>query len=96
MTGQRPCSEADRLAEGMGADAIVIAGGTEIYRLALPDAQRIHLTEVRTSPAGDARFPAFDRTVFRVVRRIDHPGGGDDEHPFTFVDLERRRPVASR
>jgi dihydrofolate reductase len=80
----------EELAERMGADAVVVAGGTEIYKIALPQVSRIHLTEVHTAPAGDTVFPAFDRSAFREVRRADHPAGPDDEHPFTFVDLERR------
>jgi dihydrofolate reductase len=87
--------QADVLAERMGADAIVVAGGTEIYRLALPEAERIHLTAVHASPEGDAVFPSFDRTRFREIRRIDHPAGPDDEHPFTFIDLVRRPAAAS-
>ena len=87
---------ADRLADRLGADAIVIAGGTDIYRMALPETERIHLTEVHTAPEGDAVFPHFDRSAFREVRRVDHRPGPDDEHSFTFVELERRPAVASR
>ena len=39
--------------EGGDAEPMIIGGG-EIYRLALPLATRIHLTEVRCAPAGDA------------------------------------------
>ncbi len=78
------------LAETMGADAIVIAGGAEIYALALPFIQKIHLTEVHAAPEGDATFPAFDRSLFRETGRTEHPKGADNEHPFTFIDLERR------
>ena len=78
------------LAEKMGADAVAVAGGAEIYALALPYVQKIYLTEVHAAPRGDAVFPAFDRSLFREIRRTDHPQGGDNEHPFTFIDLERR------
>ena len=44
------------------------------------------------SPEGDAIFPPFDRSAFREVGG-DHPRRPDDEHPFTFVDLERRRAL---
>ena len=71
-------------------------GGAEIYRLALPRAAKIHLTEVHALPEGDALFPAFDRAAFREVARRSHPAGPDDEHPFTFIDLERRRTAAGR
>jgi len=36
-------------------------------------------------------FPSFDQSAFRELRRKAHPPGPDDEHPFTFLDLERRR-----
>jgi dihydrofolate reductase len=83
-------------AERLGADAVAVAGGSEIYALALPHVDRIHLTQVHASPEGDAEFPDFDRSAFREVRRSDHPQGPDDEHPFTFVDLARRPGAAGR
>ena len=88
-------STAGRIAERMGADAVAVAGGAEIYALALPTVRALYLTEVHTSPEGDAVFPAFDRSAFREVARQDHPAGPDDEHPFTFVDLERRSTPTS-
>jgi dihydrofolate reductase len=78
------------LAEKIGASAVAVAGGAEIYALALPYVQKIYLTEVRVAPEGDAVFPAFNRSHFRETYRSDHPKGPDNEHPFTFIDLERR------
>jgi dihydrofolate reductase len=78
------------LAAAMGADAIAVAGGAEIYALALPHVRTIFLTEVDAAPEGDAVFPSFDRSQFREIGRVEHPKGPDDEHPFTFIDLERR------
>jgi dihydrofolate reductase len=80
----------DEIARSMGADAVAVVGGAEIYALALPHVEKIHLTEVHTAPKGDAVFPPFDRSRFREIRRSEHPAGGDDEHSFTFIDLERR------
>lgn len=71
------------------ADAAAVAGGAEIYALALPEAARLHLTLVHARPEGDVRFPDYDRTAFRETLRQDHRAGPDDEHPFTFVDLAR-------
>ena len=87
---------AERLADAMGAAEIAVGGGAEIYRLALPAARSIHLTQVHVEPEGETVFPAFDRAAFREVRREAHPRGPDDEHPFTFVDLERRPAAALR
>jgi dihydrofolate reductase len=88
--------EAERSAERMGADRVIVAGGAEIYALALPEVDIIHMTLVHAAPEGDAVFPAFDRSLFREVGRSDHPKGGDDEFPFTFIDLERRLGAARR
>ncbi|MBZ6075260.1 dihydrofolate reductase [Microvirga puerhi] len=89
-TWDEALAKGEEIAVRMGADAIAVAGGAEIYALALPLVKRIHLTEVHTAPDGDATFPAFDRSAFTEMRRSDHPKAGDDEHPFTFIDLERR------
>jgi dihydrofolate reductase len=79
------------LARSMDAQEIAVVGGAEIYALALPHVQKIFLTRVHASPEGDAVFPAVDPAKFREIRRQDLPKAPDDEHPFTFIDLERRR-----
>ena len=95
-TWEDAVSQADRLAGRMGASDIAVGGGAEIYKLALPDAERLFLTLVHAEPQGEAVFPPFDRAAFREVRRQSYPKGPDDEHPFTFVDLERRPAAAQR
>ncbi|MGO4705685.1 dihydrofolate reductase [Microvirga sp. 2MCAF38] len=82
--------KASTLAEKMGAAAIAVAGGGEIYALALPHVRTIYLTQVHASPEGDAVFPPYDRAKFREVARSEHPKGADDEHSFTFIELEQR------
>ncbi len=72
-------------------DRLMVVGGAEVYALALPHADRIHLTEVAAEPEGDVRFPPFDRSRFREVLREEHPAGPRDDYPYAFVDLERVR-----
>ncbi|MEZ0170066.1 dihydrofolate reductase [Microvirga sp. TS319] len=84
-------AKGEGIAGRMGADAVAVVGGAEIYRIALPHVETIYLTEVATAPEGDAFFPPVDRTRFREVARISHPKSPDDEHPFTFIDFQRRR-----
>jgi dihydrofolate reductase len=81
---------AARLAAASGASEIMVIGGAEVYGLALPDADRLRLTLVEAEPEGDAMFPSFDRVAFIETHREAHPVGPEDEHPFTFLDLERR------
>lgn len=78
------------LAAAAGTELMVV-GGAEIYALALPQADRLHLTEVAAEPEGDVRFPAFDRARFRETFREAHPAGPRDEHAFAFVYWERVR-----
>jgi dihydrofolate reductase len=89
-TWEEAVAKGKELATRMGAEAVAVAGGAEIYALALPHVQTLFLTEVHASPEGDAVFPSFDRSQFREVKREDHPKSPDDEHPFTFIDLEKR------
>jgi len=61
---------------------IYVAGGGEIYRQALPYADRLELTEVAQSPTGDVTFPTFDRSEWSETSRTPHDG-------FTFVTYDR-------
>lgn len=79
-----------RVAEMTGADAIAVAGGADVYAQALPRAERLHLTMVHATPPGDAVFPFFSRADFVETARESHPRAPDDDHPFTFIDYQRR------
>lgn len=83
-------AQAAALASRMGVDEICVVGGAEIYRLALPETDRMHLTRVHARPAGDVLFPRFDGDRWTEIWRESHPAGGGDEYPFTFVELSRR------
>jgi dihydrofolate reductase len=71
------------------ADAIVVAGGADIYVQTLPRAGRLEITHVRTRPDGDAVFPAIDPATWHEVARREIPAGPDDEFPSAFVTYER-------
>jgi dihydrofolate reductase len=62
--------EAVKLADEVspGQD-VYVAGGGEIYRLALPLADRLELTEIDADLDGDTRFPAYDISDWREVAR---------------------------
>ena len=70
------------------AEEIMIIGGGEIYKQALPIATRIELTEIHASPAGDTFFPAFSPDQWREIARQDHEAEGDIP-AFSFVTLVR-------
>jgi dihydrofolate reductase len=72
-----------------GADAIVIAGGADIYAQAMPFAHRLLLTLVHARPEGDATFPPIDAEIWNETTRSTHGAGPDDGEAFDFVCYER-------
>lgn len=88
-TLEQALDTAQELGKAMGARAVIIGGGSEIYAQALPITDRLELTYVRARPEGDAVFPAWDRAAFRETARSEHPPGVEDEYPFSFITLER-------
>lgn len=78
-------------ARGPEVSEIMIGGGAAIYRLFLPQVNRIYLTRVETTLAGDAYFPPLDETAWQEVERESHPVDADHPYPYTFLTLERMK-----
>lgn len=72
------------LASDLPGEAMV-AGGAQIYALAMPYADQQVLTEMHLSPEGDTRYPDWDRSEWIETKRV--AGDGLD-----FVWWHRRRP----
>jgi len=71
------------------ANAIIVAGGADIYVQALPLATQLVITEVHKRVDGDTRFPALDARIWRETARSEHKPGPQDEAGFAFVTYER-------
>ncbi len=72
------------------APEIMIGGGGEIYAQALPQADRLYITEVALSPPADVRFPEIDPAQWREMRREPGERGPKDGADFVYVDYARR------
>lgn len=59
--------QADAIAQRDGIDEIMVAGGAEIYRLALPVADKLYYTHVNVDAEGDAHFDAIDWSEWYCV-----------------------------
>lgn len=69
-----------------------VIGGTELYTLALPHADRLELTEIDQSvPNADAWFPPFSPREWRETRRL--PQISATGVSFAFVTYERTVPA---
>ncbi|QGP78711.1 dihydrofolate reductase [Sphingobium sp. CAP-1] len=71
------------------APVAMVIGGAEIYRLFLPVADRIELTQVHVDAAGDASIAYPDPADWRESARQDHPAL-DGRPAYSFVTLVRR------
>lgn len=72
-----------------GRDEVFVIGGAEIYAAALGLADRIYLTEVDATVAGDARFPEFDAGQWSQGEVQSFPAGDGNDHAFTIRRLDR-------
>jgi dihydrofolate reductase len=68
---------------------IMIIGGAEVYRAALPLATRLYLTRIHATPSGDATFATPSATVWRQVSATPLPRAAGDDHEATLLILER-------
>lgn len=72
------------------APHVAVVGGAEIFRLFLPLADRIELTEIHAAPPGDTIFPVLDSAAWHEVSREAHPAEGRAPG-YDFVSLLRKR-----
>ena len=77
------------LAAAGGADEIMVIGGSQVYALFLPDAERLYLTRVHAKIEGDAYFPEIRESEWRLVSDEDHAADDRNAFDFSFRTYER-------
>lgn len=86
------CDRAASLGEALqlaaAAPRVFVVGGGEIYRQAVPLAQRLYITEVQSDAPGDVFFPPIDAAVWKETAREAHPAA-DAAPAYAFVEYER-------
>ncbi len=81
--------EAVEIARKAGEKELFIIGGSAIYQLGLPLADRLYLTEIKTELAGDTTFPAVTSTEWKEVSRVPHGIDARHAYAFDFVIYQR-------
>jgi dihydrofolate reductase len=82
-------NEAVDVAIQNGATEACVIGGAELYKDALPLAQRMILTRVHASPSGDTSLPPLNMTQWREISRTGPLQEEGDDYPFSIIELER-------
>ena len=89
----RSLEEALRLAEDIatidGVSELVVIGGAEIYRLAIPLADRLYLTEVHAEVDADAFLPGIAWSQWREVARERHEASGANPFAYSFAVYDK-------
>lgn len=76
----------------LAQDEAFVIGGVEIYRLALPLAQRLYLTRVCATVEGDTHFPTVDWQAWKLIESEPHEADAKNDHPYRFEVYERVEP----
>lgn len=83
---------AQRIARRDGASEVMVIGGAEIYRQALPRASTLYLTRVHATIEGDAFFADVDPMQWDCVSREDVAAAGAQSPAYSLL-VYRRRPL---
>ncbi|WP_274650692.1 dihydrofolate reductase [Paenibacillus humicola] len=77
----------ERFAAG---EELVVIGGAEVYKLFLPAADKLLLTEIDAEPEGDAFFPVFDPGEWLLTGTEAHPKDEKNAYDFCIRTYERK------
>lgn len=82
--------EGIQYADACGEMELFIVGGGEVFKQALPIANKVYLTQIHAIVQGDVFFPEFDMRYWKEVDRVDYPCDTNNQFPFTFVTLIKK------
>lgn len=69
---------------------VFVLGGEEIFRLALPLADKIYLTIVHANFEGDAFFPEFYESDFTITDRKEFKAGENTPYAISILTYDRK------
>ncbi|MDX1459332.1 MAG: dihydrofolate reductase, partial [Marinobacter sp.] len=78
-------------AELEGGDEVMVIGGGQIYAEALPQVDRMYLTQVHAEVEGDAYFPEVNWDEWEEIGREDFSASDNNPYDYSFVVYQRLR-----
>ena len=72
-----------------GEAEVFIAGGGEIYREAMPLADRMYITIIDHSFEGDTYFPEFSKKEWKIIEERYHPSNMENKYSMVMRTYER-------
>lgn len=82
----------DEALQAAQTDTAFIIGGAQVYEMALPQVDVLHLTLIHARWASaDVFFPALDMSQWQEVAREHHASDHRNAYEFDFITLQRKR-----
>jgi dihydrofolate reductase len=82
-------AEAYQLAAEAGEKEVFVIGGGEVYQQALPDVERLYLTQVDTVVKADTNFPVINETDWSVICEQSYSADKNNPLAHTFRYMVR-------
>lgn len=82
----------NKVLERAEGHTLFVAGGAEIYKLALPHASEMYLTHIKAEVEGDTLFPEYSEGDWQAARVLERQAPDEkNEYPFTHWKYRRLR-----
>ena len=79
----------DALNAAGNAEEVMVIGGSEIFKLFMPKANRIYLTIISHNFEGDTFFSEYDKSEWKETKREEHKKDKENPYDYIFLVLER-------
>ena len=74
-----------------GSDEAFIIGGSQLFQMSAPLADRLYLTRVHATIEGDVSLPPIDFSEWKEISKEEHPNNSEHEYAFTYINYERAK-----
>jgi len=86
--------EAIKQAADTDAKEAFVIGGGEIYKEAIPIADRVYITRVHTTVEGDTSFPELEDKDWKLFSSMDFDADAKHAYAYTFQVWDRKTDAA--
>ncbi|PZE20716.1 dihydrofolate reductase [Paenibacillus xerothermodurans] len=79
----------ERYRNGVPDDELFVIGGAEVYKLFMPHAAKLYVTEIAHRFGADTFFPEIDSSLWKVTNRQQGVKNESNPYDYEFVIYER-------
>jgi dihydrofolate reductase len=76
-----------------GEQQVFVIGGSSIYELALPQADRLYVTLIHATIDGDTFFPQFDETEWQLAEDQQHAADKKNAFDYSYRTYEKKSAI---